>query len=79
MVVMSQVTDATSLVLPRRGFDVTAQATQQVGADGMEDVVGAEVQCVDEGERRPWPVDLGHRDGAVEGETGLRSYASSWS
>ena len=39
---------------------------EQVGADGVEQVVAVERQAVDERERRRRPLDLGDRDRAVE-------------
>ncbi len=54
-----------SLVGERR-LGGAAQTSQQVGADGMEQVVAVEVEAVDEGERRIRSFDLGHRDRPVE-------------
>ena len=45
---------------------------EQVGADGVEQVVALEGEAVDEAQRRVRPVDLGHRDGAVEGHDRAR-------
>ena len=50
---------------PRR-LGAAAEPAQQVGADGVEEVVAVEVELVDERERGLRPVDLGDRDGAVE-------------
>jgi hypothetical protein len=49
---------------------VAAEASEQIGADGVEQVVAAEITAVEpfhEGERRIRSLDLGHRDRAVEG------------
>src|SRR5262249_56784525 len=54
-----------SLVRHRR-FSIAAQASQQVGANGVEHVVGTEFQAVDDGKRSSWPLNLCHRDRAVE-------------
>ena len=54
---------------------MTAQTSQQIGADGVdgvERVVGVKVQRVDEGERRGRPADLGHRNSTVEGDDPVR-------
>src|SRR5215211_832396 len=50
----------------QRRLGVAAEASQEIGADGVEEVVAVEVEAVDERERRVGPVDLGHRDGAVQ-------------
>src|SRR5581483_634259 len=47
-------------------FRVAAEAAQQVGADGVEQVVAVQVQFVDQVERAARAVDLGDRDRAVQ-------------
>ena len=51
----------------QRGLRIAAQASKKVRADGVEQVVCAEVEAVDEGERCIRSLDLGHRHRAVEG------------
>src|SRR6266540_610143 len=53
-----------------RRLAAPAQAAEQVGADGVEQVVALEVEAVDEGERRIRSLDL--RDRAVEGHDRAR-------
>src|SRR5258707_9971 len=55
-------------VVCRQCVGVAAQASQQVGADGVVQVVAVEVQRVEEGERGFGSVDLGHGDRTVEGD-----------
>ncbi len=45
-----------------RRLGVTAEPPEEIGADGVEEVVALEIEGLDEGERRIRPFDLGQRD-----------------
>ena len=49
-----------------RGLGAPIEPPQQVGADGVEQVVRLEVERVDERERGLRPFHFGHRDRAIE-------------
>src|SRR6185437_7885464 len=53
------------VILPLR-LDVAAEAAQQVGPHGVEEVVVIEVELIYRGERLIWPVHLGYGYGAIE-------------
>ena len=51
---------------------VAVEANEQLGAGGVEQVIGVEVEGVDDGERRRRTFDLGEGDRAVERDDGVR-------
>src|ERR1700724_3282803 len=54
-------------------FGVAAEAPEQVGADGVEQVVARQVEAIDHGERGVRSLDLGYRDRTVEPDDRARS------
>lgn len=58
---------------------VAAETAQQVGADGVAQVVGVEVEGLDEGQCRFGAVGLGHGDRAVQGHHGVGASTRCWS
>jgi hypothetical protein len=53
---------------------VAAEAAEQVGPDRVEQVVAVQLQAVHQGERGGRALDLGHRDGPVEGHHRARGH-----
>ena len=71
------VPDGAAILLVR--VFIASETREEVGADGVEDVVAVERELLHERERDVRPVDLGDRDRAVERDDGLGAIASSWS
>ena len=61
------------------GLGRSAEPGQQVAADGVKQVVVAEVQPVEEAQRRGRAVDLGYRDRSVERNDRARVETARWS
>ena len=57
---------ANRLLIGEHGFGFSTDASEQVRANGVEEVVIPQGQALDDDERRRRPLDLGHRHRAVQ-------------